>query len=117
MKSSEFKQLVKRISALGTKGMILVIMVSSAGVAGAAALSTGLLVLGPGGMIGGMTIMGLLLLISRAINEYGLEAILEAIIKEMQSKGRSKQSIKNEISEYWIAAGLKHRLYEAVDKA
>ena len=115
-KDLKLERLVTETAALGVRGLILVIAVSSTGLVGAAAAAAGLAILGPGGMVGGMAAMGLALLITNGIAEYGVEAILEAVIKELLSQGRSKQSIKNEISKYWIATGMKRRLYAAVDR-
>ena len=115
-KDLKLERLVTETAALGVSGLILVMAVSSTGLVGAVAAAAGLAMLVPGGMIGGMAAMGLALLISNGIAEYGLEAILEAVIKELLSEGHSKQSIKNEISKCWIATGMKHRLYVAVDR-
>ena len=61
-------KIADKIAALGVPGLVLVIVMGTTGWAGAAALTTALAVLGgPLGMLGGIALLGVMLLISRAI--------------------------------------------------
>ena len=93
------------------------IAMAVSGWAGAAALTTALAALGgPLGMLGGIALLGVLGLISRAIAEYGFEKIAIAVIKELQRKGRKREAVLKEIQSYPISRGMKLKIVDAVNR-
>ena len=53
-------ELVKKIAALGLPGVVLIVVMATTGLTGAAAITTALAILGgPAGMLGGIAVLGL----------------------------------------------------------
>ena len=86
-------KVVEKIAALGVPGLVLLIAINATGLAGAAAITAGLAAIGPGGMLGGIVILGVGVLISGAIAKYGFQAIYKGVINELQKRGTSKADI------------------------
>lgn len=102
------EKVVSKIVALGIPGLILLVAIATSGVAGGAAIVAALAFLGgPFGMLGGIALLGLLVLISNAISEYGFEAIFKAVIRNMKEKGMTKEGILKKIESYPISKKLK----------
>jgi len=73
-------ELVKKIAGLGFPGIILIVVMASTGLTGAAAITAALAILGgPGGMLGGIAVLGLTGLIADALTNVGLEELLTAV--------------------------------------
>ncbi|HEY9639401.1 MAG TPA: hypothetical protein V6C57_02900 [Coleofasciculaceae cyanobacterium] len=73
-------EIVKKVAALGLPGVVLVIVMATTGLTGAAAITSALAMLGgPAGMLGGIAVLGLTGLISDALAKVGLEDFLTAI--------------------------------------
>ncbi len=108
------EKLVSKLTALGVPGLVLLIAVSTSGVAGGAAIVAALAALGPGGMVGGIVTLGVIGLIAHGLTEYGVEAISCAVIRELLKKGETRESILKKISKYPISKSLKRRLKEEV---
>lgn len=73
-------EIVKKVAALGLPGVVLVIVMATTGLTGAAAITTALAILGgPAGMLGGIAVLGLTALITDALTKLGLEDFLTAI--------------------------------------
>lgn len=108
------EKLVSKLAALGVPGLVLLIAVSTSGLAGGAAVVAALAALGPGGMIGGIVTLGVIGLIVHGLTEYGVEAISCAVIKELLKKGETKESILSKIAKYPISKSLKCHLKEEV---
>ena len=109
------EKIVSKLAALGVPGLVLLIAVSTSGLAGGAAIVAALSALGPGGIVGGIVTLGLIGLVAHGIADYGTEAISCAVIKELLKKGESKESILKKISKYPISKSLKARLKEVVE--
>ena len=101
------EKLVSKLAALGVPGLVLLIAVSTSGLAGGAAIVAALAALGPGGMVGGIVTLGLISLVSHGLSEYGVCAISCAMIKELLKKGETKKSILDKIEKYPISKSLK----------
>lgn len=72
-------ELVKKVAALGLPGVVLVIVMASTGLTGAAAITAALAILGgPAGMLGGITILGVTALITDALAKVSMEDFLTA---------------------------------------
>ncbi len=104
-----------KIAALGVPGLVLVITIAATGYAGGAAIMAALAAIGPGGALAGIATLGIIGLISQGIVQYGVEAILDSVIKELYVRGETKESIRTKIESYWVSKGLKAKLYERLD--
>lgn len=109
-------ELLKKIASLGTLGIVLIVAIGNTGLVGAAAITAGLASLGgPFGMLGGIFALGLVALITHTVSEYGLEAVIKAVVREQQ-KTKSTQTIIREINGYPITKGLKLKIIDYVSK-
>ena len=109
-------KIVSKIVALGIPGLILVVVISTTGLAGAAAITTALAALGPGGIIGGVATLGVIGLISEGISEFGFSKIFSSVVKQLYEQGETKDSIRKKIQEYPISKDLKRKINEELDK-
>ena len=110
-------KLIAKIVALGVPGLILLIVISTSGLAGGAAIVAALATLGgPLGMIGGIGLLGLLVLISNGISEYGFEAIFKGVIKGMKEKGMTKEEVIAKVKSYPISKKLKLTLIDYIEQ-
>ncbi len=106
-------QIVSKIAALGVPGLVLLVAMAVTGWAGAAAITTALAMLGgPFGMLGGVAVLGILVLISQGLAEYGFEKIFQAVIDELRKKGKSKVDIGREVISYPISKDLKSKIID-----
>lgn len=106
-------EVVDKIVALGVPGLVLLIAISTSGVAGGAAIVTSLAMLGgPFGMLGGFVTLALMGLISQAIAKYGVERIFRQVVNGLREKGHSKAEIRDKINEYPITKNLKRTILE-----
>ena len=110
------EKIISKIAALGIPGLILVVTMAATGLSGAAAITAALAMLGPGGMIGGIVLLGVAGLLAQALTEYGFEAIFSGVVKELYEKGETKESILKKIDEYPVSNSLKRKLREELDK-
>ena len=104
-------KIIDKIVALGIPGLVMLIVIETAGVAGGAAIVAGLALLGgPLGMIGGIAALGLILLISKAIATYGIEKIVMGVVAGLKKKGFTVNQIKDEVKKYPISKSLKLKI-------
>ena len=107
---------VKKVAALGIPGLILVIIMAVSGLKGAAALTFSLAALGgPLGMLGGLGALGLIGLIAHSFSKYGMEKIVQAVIRE-NLKIKSHDEIITEIGKYPITKDMKLKMVDFVNK-
>ena len=109
-------KIVSKIVALGVPGLVLLLAIGATGYVGAAAITTSLYAIGPFGMIGGIATLGLIGLISQAISEYGFEKIFVQVVKELEKKGETKESILLKINSYKLSKSLKLKLKEELEE-
>lgn len=108
-------KVIELIASFGVPGLVLVVAISATGFAGAAAITTALAALGgPLGMLGGVAMLGVLMVISRAITKYGFQAIFKGVLKKLMEDGMSKADIIEKIDSYPISKELKLKLKEDV---
>lgn len=100
-------EVVRKLAGIGLPAIILLITMASTGLAGAAAITAALAMLGPGGMVGGIVLLGIVGLASDALSKYGLTALLKAIYSERRSRGESLQNLCREIDGLPISKELK----------
>jgi uncharacterized membrane protein len=106
-------KIVNQIAALGVPGLVLLVAMAVTGWTGAAAITTALAMLGgPFGMLGGIAVLGILMLISQGIAEYGFENIFKAVINELLKQGKSKIDIGREVMSYPISKELKIKIID-----
>ena len=107
-------KIVSKIVALGVPGLILFTAIGATGYAGAAAMTTALAALGPGGMFGGVITLIAASLITDAVSEYGFEKIFGAVIKELYKGGETPEGLIDKIERYPVTKRLKRELKELV---
>lgn len=102
------KDIISIIVALGVAGIILMVAIETAGVAGAAAVVVALAALGgPLGMMGGIAVLGLIVLINKKFAEMGFDALFEKALKGLRDSGKTKEQVFEEIDTYAIPDNLK----------
>ena len=108
---------VSAIAFLGVPGLALLLAVSATGYAGAAALTTALAALGPGGMVGGIATLGAMGLISLWVSQFGFDSIFKGVVAELEKRGETAESIIDTIDGYPISKKLKCTLKEKFYKS
>ena len=104
-------KVVQKLVALGVPGLVVLVIVATSGLTGAAAIVSALALLGgPFGMLGGIAMIALLALVADAVAEYGLESLFMAVVDGLRRKGISKSQIKREINSYPISDDLKRKI-------
>lgn len=109
------EKVVSKIAALGVPGLILIIAMSATGLSGGAALTTALAAIGPFGMLGGIATLGVVVLLSQGLTEFGFNAIFTAVVKELYKKGENKKTILRKIEKYPVSKSLKRKLREELE--
>ena len=111
-------KVVGTIVGLGVPGLILLMMIGGAGgaAAGAAAITAALAAFGPGGMMGGLITLPIAVIVLKGVSEYGVEKILVQVLKEMKSKGYTKNELLNKIDNYPVSKKLKLTLKEKIEE-
>ena len=110
------EKIISKIAALGIPGLILVVAMTATGLSGAAAFTAALAALGPGGMIGGLVLLGVAGLVAQGLTEFGFDAIFTGVVKELYKKGETKETIMSKIEDYPVSKALKRKLKEELDK-
>jgi hypothetical protein len=111
------KDIISSLIALGVPGIVLIVAVQTAGVAGGAAIVTGLAAIGgPLGLMGGIAVLGILVLISKKATEVGYDEIIKQVLKGLKRSGKSKRQIFNEVDSYPIPENLKRSIRGWVEK-
>ena len=87
-------KVAKKIAGLGIPGLVLLVAISSSGLAGGAAIVAALAVLGgPLGMLGGIGALGVLVFIAAALSKFGLKEIFKRVLKNLKKQGKTKEEI------------------------
>jgi hypothetical protein len=108
-------EVIRKVTALGLPGVMLVITVTATGFAGAAAITTALAALGgPFGMLGGIGVLGVMTLVADALSKYGIDTLMAGIYLE-RSKTESRQKLCKEIDELAVSLKLKLKLKALLD--
>lgn len=111
-------KVVSAVAALGVPGLVFVFTVAvcgSAGLFGAAAVSTSLCAIGPGGMIGGLISLGVISLLALGITQFGIGVILTECIVIFKNRGTTKEELIHQIENYPLSSGLRHKLIKRVE--
>ena len=67
-------------------------------------------------MLGGIALLGVLVLISKALAEYGFEVLFKRVLQGLKKKGMSKAEILAKIDAYPISFAMKAKAREFVEK-
>lgn len=110
-------KLVDKIAALGVPGLVLVVAMSATGYFGAAAITTALAALGgPLGILGGITVLGILGLISKGIAEYGFEKVYFSVLLKIKDKEMlTEEEIIKRIRKYPISKVMKLKIINRIE--
>ena len=103
------------IAGLGIPGLVLLVAVSISGVAGAAAITAGLTILGPGGVLGGVVILLVSTFIGSALAKFGFEELFKRVLDNLKEKGLTDAEILEKIDGYPISKELKRSLREFIE--
>jgi hypothetical protein len=110
-------KVVDKIAALGVPGLVLMVAMAASGWAGGAAIVTALAILGgPLGMLGGIAVLIVLALISKALTTYGFEKLFVATIRRLYEQGMTKSEIRAKIDSYPISREIKLKVLDALEK-
>ncbi|MAL61154.1 MAG: hypothetical protein CMC14_14025 [Flavobacteriaceae bacterium] len=109
-------KVIEYLISLGVPGLILLVAISASGYAGAAAITAALSTIGFGlGMLAGLGVLGVSIMVSRAISKYGFERIYSGTVKGLIEKGETKESILSKVNKYPISKDLKLKLKELLE--
>jgi hypothetical protein len=112
-----FDKIIARLVALGVPALVLIVVIAFTGLAGGAAIVAALAMLGgPLGMLGGVLVLGLLVLISHAVAEYGFETVFVRVLRGLKAKGDTKAQILKTIDSYPISLELKLKLRAYIEQ-
>ena len=109
-------KIVGIIVAGGIPYVMLLVAMSMTGLSGAAAISAGLALLGPGGMIGGVITLAVAGSIAAALTEFGFDVLFKAVIKKLYEKGETKDSIRIKIEKGPYTKRLKAKAISALNE-
>lgn len=109
-------KIVSKIAGLGVPGLVLMVAINATGLAGAAAITTALAAIGPGGMLGGVACLMTSVLILDGITEWGFDALFASVVRQLHKRGETKESIQKQISKYPVTKKLKAQLLLEVEK-
>lgn len=115
-------EFVRKAAALGLPAIILLIVMATTGLTGAAAITAALATLGiplaalggPAGMLGGIALLGIIGLATETLSKYGLESVLIGIYRQRLQNGESKSSLGREIRNLPISGDMKRKLDEVL---
>jgi hypothetical protein len=103
------------IAGLGIPGLVLVRLMAASPYFGAAAITSSLAALGPFGMLGGIATLGILAFISRALAEFGVDQLFQAVLIRLKENGETCETILERIEGYPISSELRQRLREFIE--
>lgn len=111
-------EFVERLAGIGIPAVVFLTVMSMTGFAGAAAITSALSLLGPGGMVGGVITLVVIGAGSSIIAKYGYSAIITATCKKiMQRDNLTKEQMCEKIDHYLITRGLKEKVKATIMNA
>lgn len=119
-KEKEFimDEFVERLAGIGIPAIVFLIVMSTTGLAGAAAITATLALLGPGGMIGGIILLIVISAGSSIIAKYGYSAIITATCKKiMEKENISEEEMNKKIDKYPISKALKEKIKSKIKES
>lgn len=110
------EKIVSKIAGLGVPGLVLMVAINATGLAGAAAITTALAAIGPGGMLGGIACLMVSGLIIDGLAEWGFDELFASVVRQLYKRGETKESIRKQISKYPVTKKLKAQLLWEVER-
>lgn len=107
-------EFVRKAAGMGLPAVLLTIVMGTTGLTGAAAITAALAMLGPGGMIGGIVLLGIIGLAADALTKYGFDEVIQGIYKERLKQGESLDALIQEIQKLPFSGDLKHKVIGAL---
>jgi hypothetical protein len=90
-------EIIRKLAGVGFPAVLLLITMSATGLSGAAAVTTALALLGPGGMVSGVILLGIVGLASEALMKYKLQELITGIYHRRVLNGEPIGKIRKEI--------------------
>ncbi|WP_414546343.1 GTPase [Nostoc sp. CCY0012] len=111
------EEVIRKVAAMGLPGVILVVVMATTGLTGAAAITSALAILGgPAGMLGGIAVLGITGTLTDILAKFGIELVLMRIY-EKRSEIEPIEKLTQEIDKLpFISSGLKRKLTRIIDK-
>lgn len=104
-------EFVERLAGIGIPALVFLVIMSTTGLVGAAAVTATLSLLGPGGMIGGIITLTVIGAGASVITKYGYSAIIcETCKKIMQKNNLTEEQMCEKIEKYPITKALKEKI-------
>lgn len=111
-------EFVERLAGIGIPAIVFLTAMSTTGLAGAAAITATLALLGPGGMIGGIILLIIVSAGSSIIAKYGYSAIITATCKKiMKKENLSTEEMNKKIDKYPISKALKEKIKSKIKES
>jgi hypothetical protein len=107
-------EVVRKLAGVGFPAIVLLVAMAATGLTGAAAITAALAMLGPGGMVGGIVLLGIIGLASDALAKYGLESLLVGVYRERVGNGENPSNLCREIDMLPISKELQLVLKDAI---
>ena len=117
-KNVDIDTLAVKLAGFGTPVLIFLIAFGSAtasGLVGAAAITTALSIIGPGGMLVGIGILIFSGPIIEVVTQGGFNLLFSRIVKELYNNGETKETILEKIDSYKVSTSLKLELKEKLN--
>lgn len=106
-------EFARKAASIGLPAVLLLVVMATTGLFGAAAITSALAMLGgPAGMLGGIAMLGIVGLAADMLSKFGLEALLLAIYEQRAHNGESRSNLCNEIQGLPISEDLRRALRE-----
>ena len=116
-------EMLDKVAGLGVAGIVLAVAMATSGATGVYAVTAALSMLGGpfGGMIAGITMLGVIAMISTLIAKFGIDKLVIMLVQRMVTKGTSKQKILSDLSKKpWtivLSKSLRRKIEEKINKA
>lgn len=109
-------ELVSKLAAIGFPALVLMLTMATTGLAGAAAMTASLAMLGPGGMLGGIITLLAGGVLAEVLAKYGTERVITRVIEKMYNNGKTREEIEGQIDKMLISKNLKMKLIDKFNK-
>lgn len=110
------ERIVSKLAGMGVPALVLMGTIHTTGYAGAAAITTALAAIGPGGMIGGALCLIAAGPIIDGISTFGFDTLFTRVVRELYKNGETKESIERKIRSSPVSKTLKAKLIYEVER-
>lgn len=116
MKKLSLDQIASKSVGIIIPSLLFVMAVHGSGFLGAAAITSVLSALGPGGMIIGVITFGTATVLLEAVTKYGIDHVITVLVKGAYKHGETKESLLAAIDRYPVSKELKLKLRYEIEK-